>query len=144
MTSTGTLVYDPKAATIESKPWWLIVQACPDLARYYRQSLNLFYRAQLKTQRPAWDSHISVVRGEEPPVRALWAKYQGEQVEFDYDPVLHTNGVYYWLAVTCFRLAEIRVELGLSPTPARPFHLTVALNPDGEWLDAEQAAAGSG
>ena len=63
MTSTGTLVYDPRAPTIESKPWWLIVQACPDLARYYRESLNRFYRGRFKVHRPAWDSHISVVRG---------------------------------------------------------------------------------
>lgn len=137
MKSVGILVYDPKARTIESKPWWLILQACPDLARYYRYSLNLFYRAQFTVQRPAWDSHISVVRGEEPLDRVAWGKYQDEEVEFEYDPELKTNGVYYWLDVECGRLFDIRVELGLPRIPRHLFHMTVGINPEGEWLDVE-------
>lgn len=137
MRSTGTLVYDPKAKTIESHPWWLIIQACPDLARYYRHWLNLFYRAKFKVQRPAWDSHISVVRGEEPLDVSAWGKYHGQEIEFEYDSELNTNGVYYWLDVECSRLSEIRMELGLPPMPTHPFHLTVAINPEGTWLDAE-------
>src|SRR4051794_2513233 len=127
MLSSGTLVYNPKAETIASRPWWLILRACPDLAAYYRDSLTRFYRAQFKVQGPAWGSHVSVVRGEEPPNPDAWGKYAGEEVAFEYDPELQSNGVYYWLAVTCPRLEAVRVELGLPPLPENGFHLTVAI-----------------
>lgn len=134
MRSTGILAYDPQAKGIDPRAWWLILRTCPDLARYQRRWLKMFHRARFTVQKPAWNSHVSIVRGEDPPNAEAWGRHEGESVEFEYEQVLHTNGVHYWLEVECSRLSELRVELGLSALPSRPFHLTVGNNSAGEYL----------
>jgi hypothetical protein len=77
-----------------------------------------------------------VVRPEKeiPPLIRYWGDYEGEEVEFIYDPYpLEGNG-YYWLNCWSKRLEVIREELGLpnvskySLMPAgfnKTFHTTI-------------------
>ncbi len=126
-TSSGLLVYDPppKTGTALGK-WWLIAECCPDLARYYRDTFAWQYRARgLKLQRPSWDSHVSIIRCEEPPRYDLWRKWDGKVIEFRYDPELKTNDEYYWLDVECEEFLNIREELGLPRQPIFGLHLTI-------------------
>jgi hypothetical protein len=112
--SIGKLRYSPKAESIPNpSKWWLVVDADPNLARLYRELFNWENRCRFKIFKPAWDAHISVVRDEKPPRIEMWEKYSGEEVVFEYDPTIKTNGEYYWLDVQCERLLDIREEMGL-------------------------------
>jgi len=75
--------------------------------------------------RPAWDSHVTVVRNEEPLQKEVWERYNGKQVNFDYGHQIFTDGKYYWVNVVCEKLLDIRVELGLSRDPEFPLHLSI-------------------
>ena len=122
MFSSGSLIYDPQSLSVPTPGlWWLILECSPDLGRYYRQMV--FKYTGQKLQKPAWDTHISVVRGEEPLKKELWGRK--EIVEFSYDPKLLTNDEYYWLEVKCDRLLDIREELGLPRIPKIGLHLTI-------------------
>lgn len=108
----------------------LIVEVDQDLSDYYRSLIPKW----LPVQQQRWPAHISVIRKEIPLNLDYWGKYEGEEVEFYYDPIIQYGTVYYWLNVFCKRLEEIRVELGLpiSSEYTRPpdcfekvFHMTL-------------------
>lgn len=92
----------------------LVLDIDDELARYYR--------ALLPKWRPCapqrYQTHVTVVRPEKeiPPNLAVWGKYEGERVEFYYEPGLRQGKVFYWLRVCCTRLEDIRLELGLPVT----------------------------
>lgn len=121
--STGTLSYSTDG------PHKLIVEVDPGLVGLYRALVPPYVR--LRRQR--WPGHITVVRDE--PVQRLdrWGTRQGQEIEFEFDPIVACDDTYYWLNVRCPMLAEIRRELGLSDTSAlsRPpdgsdfFHITL-------------------
>jgi hypothetical protein len=111
----------------------LTVEIDEELANYYR-SLIPKYFPYLK---PRWPSHITVVRTEkETPVnREHWGKYHGQEIEFQYDPIIRSGKMYYWLNIWCVELENIREELGLPVVsmftlpPAgytKCFHCTIA------------------
>lgn len=109
----------------------LIVEVDPELSRYYRSLIPKYHVANKQRYQP----HISVVRKETPPVIDAWGKYEGEDVEFQYDSYIHEGTVYWWLNVFSTRLEDIRIELGLpvSTEYTRPpdtfikvFHMTLA------------------
>lgn len=81
------------------------------------------YRCR-KLQRPAWETHITVIRDEEPPNKELWDKYNGEEVEYNIISDLKDNGDYHWFSVECKRAMDIRVELGLGE-PKIPLHVSI-------------------
>jgi hypothetical protein len=125
--SVGKLRYSPKLTGDRNEKWWLVVDCDRELGRYYR---SLFQAGQFhcrKLQAPSWDEHITVLRNEEPPEahKFLWHKYEGVAVEFSYSGGLETDGLYYWLAVDCPQLLDIREELGLARDPLYPLHLTI-------------------
>ncbi len=122
-TSVGTFRYDPRAKTIERKPWWAILDCCPDLSRYYRWSYWQYFREKIQT--PAWGTHISLIRGEEPPNKEMWGAYEGLEIEFEYDIELFGNDVYFWLNARCDKLLDIREELGLPRKPLLDLHVTI-------------------
>jgi len=78
-----------------------------------------------KLQRPAWESHITVVRDEEPPNKTAWEKYNGQEVKFEIIPCVGTNGDYYWFPVECNLALDIREELGLVRLPEIPLHVSI-------------------
>lgn len=79
----------------------------------------------VKTIRPLWGAHISVLRGEEPPNKEAWKKYNGEILEFTSTGCLDSNEWYWWIDVECPRLEEIRAEMGLRPKPEFDYHITI-------------------
>ncbi len=95
------------------------------------------YRAlvpkSVRLQRTRFPPHISVVRKEPIPNLDLWARYEGEDVPFEYEPIIYYDETYYWLRCFSPRLIEIRRELGLEDLSylARPpdlfdsFHCTI-------------------
>jgi len=113
--------------------WKLIVEVDKGIAEYYRALIPKW----LPVMPTRYDPHITVVRQEkeEPVHKEHWKKYQGEEVEFFYSPIVQQGKVYYWLNIFCVQLEDIRLELGLPvrseftlpPEGFRKcFHMTVA------------------
>jgi len=122
------LKYDPQALTGNSdkmfKPWWLIGFVGGEVAEYYAWFLRK--RTGIVLQRPAWGSHVSIVRGEAPPCNTeAWKRHDGQSIELEFDPSIRTNGAHWWLKVTCDSMLDIREELGLSRTHDFSLHLTL-------------------
>jgi hypothetical protein len=120
---------NPVKAGLPVGDWWLIVECCTDLGRYYKEMLNRFNRGGFATQKPAWGAHISVIRGEEPTDKALWDTLDGKEVKFTYEDRLLTNDRHYWLPVQCEAVLDLRENLGLPREPKFDLHLTVAIRP---------------
>ena len=126
--STGIFRYSPSCKSIPNvSKWWLVIDSCPELARLYRELSNYHYRAQFKLHRPAWDSHISIIRDEKPPIEELWLKYNGLEVEFEYESMVLNNGQYFWLPVRCEKALDIREEMGLDRNPFFNLHLSFGM-----------------
>ena len=112
----------------------LIVEVDPGIASLYRALIPPYI--QLNPQRYA--AHISVVRHEHT-INEHWGKYEGEEIDFEYDTHIHHGKVYWWLNAFSTRLEEIRIELGLpvSSEYTRPpdsylkvFHITLGNTKD--------------
>jgi len=83
------------------------------------QGISDFYRALIPRSRNVADqahrAHITAVRLgiETISNRQAWGIHDGEEIDFEYDSEVRTDGVYYWLDAYCPRLSQIRQELGL-------------------------------
>lgn len=128
---SGVIKYDPYRADMKRRTnYWCIVEVDREITRYYRWWLKRELHVK-ELQQPAWDAHISIIRGE-PQCKKhpeLWKKYHGEKVDFLYehghlrshpDPA---GGRFWWVDVECPKLALIRKEMEL-PVGWR-FHITV-------------------
>jgi hypothetical protein len=128
---SGRIVYDPRRPGMKAKDkWWVVVDVDKEITRYYRWWLQK--EKHIILQQPAWDAHISVIRGEVACAQKpeLWKRYEGEKVDFLYE---HGNircmkdkdqpGYFYWVDVECPMLSHIRKEMGL-PVGWR-FHITI-------------------
>ncbi len=128
--STGKLRYSPQLNGNRSEKYWLVVDCDPAIGKYYR---NLYllenYNCRL-LQRPSWEAHITVIRNEEPPLKELWGKYDGQNIEFKYRPIVRDNTLYFWLDVESPCLLNIREEMGLPRQPIYPLHLTIGNSVD--------------
>lgn len=103
----------------------MILDCDENIGRLYRKLYELDHYGVQKLHRPSWESHITVVRDEEPPRKELWDRHAGLVVEFDYFGPICDNGEYFWLNVKCDRLHDLREELGLARSPYFPLHLSV-------------------
>ena len=114
----GKLFYYPS--------WWMIIKVDEEICRYYRNLVYLHNR-YLKLNPSRNGAHITIIAGkyETPVHKHLWNKYEGEKIDFKYNPEINTDGEYFWVEVECKRAEEIRKELGLSPKIIQPWHLTV-------------------
>ena len=126
---TGRIVYDPFRAG-KFDPNWCVVEVDTEITRYYRYWLQK--EKHIILQKPSWDAHISVVRGERRANKypQLWKKYHGQKVDFLYEHGVvrcardkDQPGLFYWVDVECPLLNKIRTELDL-PTGMR-FHVTI-------------------
>lgn len=126
------LLVDP---TIGKKfdPWWIIATSCNDLAAYYRGMIEK--RFNIRLLKPSFDSHVSVVVGEEPLINAsTWNEFNGRKVKFTYTHEVFTNGYFWWIRVKSKELENVRKHFGLIDAGSfneqgellsNPFHLTV-------------------
>lgn len=119
--------YDPVPLTgkteVMFKPWWMIATIDGEYSEYY--SWFIKRRTGVILQSPAWGSHISVIRGEQPPNEELWKKYQGDEIKVLYDPDVRTNGEHWWMRAHCPEFLDIREELGLPRFGRMNLHLTI-------------------
>jgi hypothetical protein len=104
MRSSGILQY----SNIDS-PTSLRLVTDPDLSTYYRKFLPKY----ISVVKPGYAPHISIVRKEIPIDKSVWGKYDGEEIEFFYKNIVHTDNKWFWLNCFSYRLEEIRSELGL-------------------------------
>ena len=119
--STGTIVYDPFRGEMKRHTkWWCVLDVDREITRYYRWWLRR--ERHIHLEQPAWDAHISVVRGESACSRlpAIWKKYHKQKIDFTYQhgqirsaPDKDQPGTFYWIDVECPMLGEIRRELNL-------------------------------
>lgn len=101
----------------------LVVLVDTELARYYRSQIPKSMVCRAGRYAP----HITVVRNEP------YEKDLQDPVEFEYDPYIHFNGVYWWLNCFSPTLISVRLELGLPastdltrpPDGSECFHMTV-------------------
>jgi hypothetical protein len=126
MYAKGRLRYDPTMPNHRDKePWWLVLECDPELGRYYRELVEVSLWRTVSLMRPAWGTHVSILRGEAPRKNEdKWAKDAGRVLEFEYEPVVLTNGKHWWLKVECPGLAEVRRFYGLGSPRVAP-HLTI-------------------
>lgn len=103
--SSGILKYDKK----EGYGHKLTLTVDPEIVLLYRSLIPKYIEIQPQKYAP----HISVVRRETVQNLQFWDKYEGEEIEFEYSPVIRSGTVYYWLDVYSKRLESIRRELGL-------------------------------
>ena len=99
--SSGVLRY--------SLPHKLVVDVDPGLVDVYRALVP----AYLRLRRQKWPAHITVVREESIAVPSAWGRHEGETVVFEFHPFVMYDTTYFWLDVTCHRLCDLRIELGL-------------------------------
>jgi hypothetical protein len=132
MRSIGTFRYSPELRTGShlrrdggSTRWWLILDCDPELGRFLRHQHTVAIHRTRTIQAPLWGTHISVIRGEEPPNAKEWDRLQGTEVEFEYEPVVQETDGYLWVAVACPGALDHREQLGLPREPYPPLHLTI-------------------
>ena len=100
--SSGTLRYS-------QDPIKLVVNVDDNISNYYRSLIPKY----IKIQKPMYPAHISVVRKCIPRNMWNWAKYDGLEVSFQYENIIHYDELYFWLNVYSIELESIRTELGL-------------------------------
>jgi hypothetical protein len=123
---SGVIVYDPFRGPMKRRTEnWCVIDLDREITRYYRWWIK--YEKHILLQRPSWDAHISIVRGEKikPEVQHLWKKYHQQRVEFfyrhvgDYQIVRSgltdspDDGNYFIVEVQCDIIDKIRNELQL-------------------------------
>lgn len=114
-TSTGIIKYDPNRYGMKRRTeWWAVVNVDREITRYFRWWVQNRYGIILN--QPAWDAHISIIRGEKPLKNKmhLWKKYDGKKVEFKYSNiVVQAKKPEFWTVdVYCPFLKKIREEFG--------------------------------
>lgn len=136
LNSSGKIVVG-KALEVFSRarPYWMILRCDQGIMEYYRWWIHnsfrdVWGRQIYKTSAPLAQSHISIVRGENPSDKGkrIWDTFLNKTLKFSYSPDIRTNGKHWWLEVSCPDIYDIRESLGLRPVPKLPLHLTVATN----------------
>ena len=107
-----------------STEWWLIIDIDPELGRYLRAQYARHRHQTVQPQPPLWGTHVSVIRGEEPPDKTAWKAFDGQRVEVRYEWDVTETKEYLWLPVWCPTANTIRAELGLPADPTPAMHLT--------------------
>jgi len=111
----------------------LTVEVDQGIADFYRSLIPKW----IKTQSQMYAAHITVVRTkkETPLCLDAWGKYEGELIDFYYNPEIRIEESYCWLDVYCKQLETIRKELGLPVESLytippegfdKVFHMTIA------------------
>lgn len=125
----GILRYDPVRRDLRKqyKTRTLIIDLPhDDLDLYYQWFLTKKYGTWLKTQRPMFGKHVTVVRGDEAGFKSPnWKKHEGEKIDVYYAPGdLRREWEFWALPVKGDGLFELRQEVGLARF--HDFHITVA------------------
>jgi hypothetical protein len=123
--STGKIVYDPPRPGMKRRTQgWCVVNVDREITRYYRWLICKNVPG-LRLHAPAWDAHISIVRGERLPedLKHLWKRYHKHITEFEYSHEVYQNGHFWFVKVRAPHLKAIRDEFRLPSDWS--LHLTV-------------------
>lgn len=124
LTSVGVLHYDPGRGSKQYDPWWALLECDDEIARYYAWQLKRRGVEVYPNDKGLWGTHVSVLKGEAPPITQPWGKYEGYEIEFHYTQLIRfDNGKHAWVDVYSEDLSKIREELGFGPKYW--YHLTV-------------------
>jgi len=132
-TLIGTYVFAPTIGPGENRTrrdgttthWWLILKCDRSMCRYQSRLLHFAEPGDSGISEPLWGSHVSIIRGEEPPNKALWNSMEGKQVSIEYEQSPQEIHGYVFLPVTCEPALDYRQDLGLPREPEIPLHLTI-------------------
>ena len=102
---------------------WCILQV--DL-KTIQEQLEGLRKAGVNISGSAWGPHISIVRGEKVNP-GTWVTFPDADklINFELGTLRHNKNGYYWYDLECRELELLRIQLGLSPRPTPPFHLTI-------------------
>lgn len=117
--STGRIIYDPPRGDMKRRTsWWCVIDVDKEITRYFRWWVRKEYWIDLC--KPAWDAHISIVRGEKPAEDKLhlWKKYHGQKIDFEYSlhvkqSSLEDKHFFWYVSVHCPVMDDIRTELNM-------------------------------
>jgi hypothetical protein len=127
LTVRGRMAYNlPPIASKRPYTKRSLVAALPrdDLDLLYQWFIERRYGQALRLNRPMFGTHVTIVPPEEsPPNMRAWGKYEGMEIDIEYDVVLRHHGCFWSLPVYCDWFQQVRRELGLAP--AADFHITV-------------------
>ncbi len=90
---------------------WMMLWIDNEIIEYYRALCPKY----LYINPPRTPAHISIVRIFEFPNKEKWHDYQGISITIEYENVIRTDGVYYWLDAFSDEISEIRKSLDLPP-----------------------------
>ena len=137
---TGKIIYDPyRPGLKKNKDFWCVVDVDPEITRYYRYWVDKHISNPLGFEKkglikPAWDAHISVIRGETPPEDKMhfWKKYHGKLTQFEYSPCVkktkesnrfNQQEDFWFVEVRSSMLKKIRDDFGFKSDWL--FHITI-------------------
>lgn len=132
--TSGKIRYNPwrKGATKRATKPWVVVDADWGLCEFYRYMImrdliNPFRQDPIphRIHPPKWGCHVTVLDGRHDIPQSnmhLWNKFEGQDIEFEYSPMIEQHWKFFVLPVRSQRLMEIRRDLGL---PKKPLHITV-------------------
>jgi len=109
---------------------WAWVECPKDVGDYYRAVAKWLMGVTLSP--PLNGPHITLVAGkyEVPKHPELWGSLEGQEIEFEYGPVMWVDD-YWWLTILeDSELQKFRTDLGLPPKLKYDFHLTIGRNAD--------------
>ena len=117
-----------RAAASETAPgtYWLYVECCRELGRYYRYlcaKARPAYREVFEPQ--IWRSHITFGKKLVCDPKTL----DGIAVPFEYLGEVGTNGKHFWLPARSPMVGDIRVILGEPRETPFPLHVTIGVLP---------------
>lgn len=122
--STGVLQYDPGKGSKQFDPHWALVLCDDEISRYYAWHLKKWGQETYSNDKGLWKTHVSALKGDEPPNPVSWAKYDGYEITFYYTHLIrYDNGKHAWVDVYSEDLSKIREELGFGPKYW--YHMTI-------------------
>jgi hypothetical protein len=120
--TVGKLIFDPRKGTKDFEPWWVLLNLDREIQRYYAWHLER-WGVEVCTG-SQWGCHISVVKGEKPPLVDKWGQKHSKFIKIEYDGrIRYDNGKHAWIDVYSDELSDFRASLGLHRK--RRFHITI-------------------
>lgn len=123
-TATGVLKYDPGKGTKGYDPHWALLMCDDEISAYYAWLLKRHGQEVHSNDKGLWKTHVSVMKGEVPPILDKWGKYDGCELTFHYtNQIRYENGKHAWVDVYSEDLSAVREMYGF---PFKPwYHLTI-------------------
>lgn len=117
---------------------WAMGVVDSDLGKYLRKLYQISTNNVNKLSRPCWHDHITIVRGEDAPIRTKFAKWSGQKIQCRIFLDVQTNGFYWWLPVVSEAAHVFRSDIGLCREPEVPLHLSFGHYIEGEIYNGER------